>query len=87
MGKVLSKSKNENFVLDEKKAIEALWVSQYFSYSRFSLLKALEYIDCERASLDEIHKTLVPVNKNMPHFFNHYVKGKPKYTDLGDRKF
>ena len=52
MGKVLSKSKN--FILDEKKAIEALWASEYFSYNRFSLLKALEYIDCESDKLDEI---------------------------------
>ena len=45
MGKVLSTSKN--FKLDEKKAIESLWASKYFSYNRHSLLKVLEYIDCE----------------------------------------
>ena len=74
MGKVVSK--NENFVLDEKKAIEALWASQYFSYNRFSFLKALEFIDCETSGLDEICQTLAPINKSMPHFFDHYVKKK-----------
>ena len=47
-------SKSKTFILDEKKAIEALWVSKYFSYNRFSLLKALEYIDCETDDIKEI---------------------------------
>ena len=53
MGKVLSKTKNKNKDLiiynnvDNKKAVEALWRSKYFSHNRLSFLKALEYIQCE----------------------------------------
>ena len=41
----------KDLALDKKKAIEALWSSNYFSYNRYSMLNLLEYIECWDKSL------------------------------------
>ena len=51
------------------------------------MLKILEYFDGDCYDLKDIRDTLTPINKDMPHFFVHYVDGKKRYTEIEERKF
>lgn len=45
---------SDRFEVDVKQAEEALWTSEYFTNNRFSMLKCLEYIECQTEDLKEI---------------------------------